>query len=137
MQKKKCNYDENDTRTCKKCGNTYPIQNFPRAGIKNGIEYKRYACKKCYHTRKQDRRKVQRKWLNEYKNNLSCQKCGYSKKTHPNFAVSALQFHHAKDDKEFMISNGVSRGMSTEKLLNEIKKCIVLCCRCHAEIHKH
>ena len=118
MHEKKCNYKENDTRLCKKCGNIYPIQNFPRAGIKNGIEYKRHACNSCYHNRKNDRRKVQRKWLNEYKSHLACQKCGYSEKTNPNFEVSALQFHHAKDDKEFMISNGVSRGMGTKKLLN-------------------
>jgi hypothetical protein len=137
MQKKKSNYKETDVRVCKVCKKELPITKFPTAGTNKGVNYKRHKCNKCYVKNKTHRRIAQRKWLNEYKETLACIKCGYSKNTHPNFTTGALQFHHAKDDKEFMISNGAARGMAKEKILNEINKCIVLCCRCHAEIHKY
>ncbi len=137
MQKRKFNYAVSDFRKCKECKETFPILNFPTAGKKNGVEYRRDKCSTCDVKTKQHRRGAQRQWLNEYKEQLECAKCGYSKSTHESFDVSALQFHHARDNKDFMVSNGAARGMSKKKLLNEINKCIVLCCRCHAEIHKY
>lgn len=57
-----------------------------------------------------------------------CKVCGYSK------CNKALQFHHLNpQDKEFNIScTGV---IAWEKLQKELKKCIMLCANCHAEIH--
>tara|TARA_R100001443_G_scaffold114946_2_gene131789 strand:+ start:718 stop:1140 length:423 start_codon:yes stop_codon:yes gene_type:complete len=128
-------WDDNDERKCRSCQKVKPILEFPTAGIKKNRQYRRRICNTCYVKNKNHYRVKQRAWLNKYKSELSCEKCGYSSKTHRNFTTSALQFHHPRADKEFEVSNGAHRGMSKEKILSEINKCVVLCCRCHAEIH--
>lgn len=57
-----------------------------------------------------------------------CQLCGYNK------SMVALEFHHLdRSDKKFSISkmNG-TKGYIT--LLEEIKKCVLLCSNCHKEV---
>lgn len=57
-----------------------------------------------------------------------CIVCGYDK------CVQALDFHHLDpNQKELNIGSGL-RG-SLEHIRDEIKKCVVLCCRCHRELH--
>jgi len=62
--------------------------------------------------------------------------CGYSKKTHANFTPRALHFHHAQDNKEFTIGNASRTGQSLDKLKKEVAKCVLLCARCHVEVHE-
>lgn len=58
-----------------------------------------------------------------------CKICGYDK------CKSALVFHHMnKDEKDFSFAD--SWGLAWEELQKEIQKCVLLCCRCHAEIHE-
>jgi len=59
-----------------------------------------------------------------------CQNCGYCK----NFA--ALNFHH-KDpkQKEFPLSINMIGSKTWSSLLEESKKCELLCSNCHAEYH--
>lgn len=59
----------------------------------------------------------------------SCNICGYNK------TVTALEYHHIDEStKEFGISErGWTR--SFERVLNEAKKCIMVCSNCHREIH--
>lgn len=54
----------------------------------------------------------------------SCRICGYD--TCP----AALDFHHP-GDKDFSISSKAS----WEAILPELDKCVLLCCRCHREVH--
>ena len=56
-----------------------------------------------------------------------CCKCGYRKN------LSALEFHHVDEKKE----KGIAKLLcgSRERLIKELKKCILVCCRCHREIH--
>lgn len=62
----------------------------------------------------------------EYKGG-KCEKCAYDK------CISALEFHHPEPDgKDFSISNG---SYGWESVKREIEKCVLLCCRCHREIH--
>lgn len=57
-----------------------------------------------------------------------CQLCGYDK------CESALEFHHINpDEKSFSITQNANIG--TERALNEAKKCALLCCLCHRELH--
>ena len=58
-----------------------------------------------------------------------CEKCNYSNLSAP----GAFCFHH-KDakDKEFGISG---KNLSFDKIKVEVDKCLLLCVRCHAEIH--
>jgi len=68
-------------------------------------------------------------WFRRYKSTLSCIDCG---ENHP----ACLHFHHRKDeDKKFTIASVVSRANSLRQIINEIKKCDVLCANCHAIRH--
>lgn len=59
-----------------------------------------------------------------------CNMCGYNKN------YSALQFHHINQDaKEYVISDLYRIG-NINKLKEEIKKCVLVCANCHAEIHR-
>ena len=122
-------------RKCKGCGKVQDLTAFPSAGKKRGLKYYRHKCQRCYSQNKIHRRKVNRQWLSRYKESLACEKCGYSKETHPNFKLQALQFHHTHDNKKYEISNMVHRGFAKHKILKEMAKCSILCCRCHVEAH--
>jgi hypothetical protein len=73
------------------------------------------------------RRKIKLQCI-EYKGG-KCQHCYYDK------CPAALTFHHLDpSQKDFGISSsGISR--SFEKCKPELDKCILLCVRCHAELH--
>ena len=61
-----------------------------------------------------------------------CQRCGYDK------CIDALQFHHRDMTvKKFEISAAIWGGVKYTKkeLLEELKKCDLVCANCHAEIH--
>ena len=57
-----------------------------------------------------------------------CQICGYSK------CKRALHFHHVSNEEKLYQPTQLVRN-SLEKIKAEIKKCIVVCANCHAEIH--
>jgi hypothetical protein len=59
-----------------------------------------------------------------------CTVCGYNK------CIGALEFHH-KDpsEKEFNISNNIINGVSWDECIIEASKCLLVCNRCHREIH--
>ena len=58
-----------------------------------------------------------------------CSICGYNKCLH------ALQFHHIDPSKKkFNISSNIGK-YTLQSIQNELKKCIVVCANCHAEIH--
>ena len=124
-------------RTCKKCEKTFPLESFPSARKKpDGGKWHRRFCSQCYYKHKNHTRDRNKIWLTNFKENLKCERCGYSKKSHPEtFVIQALQFHHKEKNKTFAISDGVQRGMSIERIKKEISKCEVLCSRCHAETH--
>jgi DNA-binding XRE family transcriptional regulator len=57
-----------------------------------------------------------------------CVICGYNKSN------SALDFHHLDPkEKDFTVSQGIK---SWSKIVEELKKCVLLCCRCHREVHE-
>jgi hypothetical protein len=57
-----------------------------------------------------------------------CEICGYDK------CMAAMDFHHIDPSlKKFNISAMLDR--SVDKLLVEIQKCVLLCNRCHSEVH--
>lgn len=68
-------------------------------------------------------------WFVELKGQLACLRCG---ENHP----AVLQFHHSDPTKkEIMISVAIRRGWSRKRILEEAKKCEVLCANCHAKHH--
>ena len=122
-------------RKCKVCGKVKPLNEFPTAGTKHGINYRRHKCQPCYQENKLHRRYHNRKWLADYKSTLKCEKCGYSKETHESFKTQALEFHHHNGDKFRAVSDMCNSGFSVKKIMEEINKCTVLCSRCHIERH--
>ena len=78
--------------------------------------------------RQSNRRAEFKKWFSEYKSTLKCSKCGFN---HP----AALDFHHTDPTKKEFTISSVRTSMSKDKLLREIKKCIVLCANCYRIHH--
>ena len=49
-----------------------------------------------------------------------------------------LDFHHLDPtQKDFSISDAVSFGLHSDKMTEELKKCIVVCKNCHTKIHRY
>jgi transposase len=57
-----------------------------------------------------------------------CVCCGYNK------CIAALELHHL-DPRTKEYSSSGWRCLSKERMLEEIKKCVLLCANCHREIH--
>jgi len=61
----------------------------------------------------------------------ACLKCGYDNLN----CVAAFDFHHRnKSEKKFNIQEAVNHGRAWYDILEEAKKCDLLCCRCHREL---
>jgi hypothetical protein len=60
-----------------------------------------------------------------------CMKCGYCR------CVAALHFHHIDPaTKKFSISSALANNIrGWDVLVEEVKKCVLLCNRCHTELH--
>lgn len=57
-----------------------------------------------------------------------CERCGYDK------CIGSLHFHHTDpSNKSFDISGNHGRKISS--LIEECKKCILICANCHGEEH--
>jgi len=75
------------------------------------------------------RKRELKSWLQTYKKGLRCSVCG---EDHP----ATVEFHHVSDEKkDRAVSQMVVDGLSKERILEEIQKCIVLCSNCHAKVH--
>lgn len=70
---------------------------------------------------------INKKILHQLKIN-GCAKCGYNK------CYDALEFHHVNpEDKKFNINQ---TWVNNKNIVEELNKCILLCCRCHREIER-
>ncbi len=93
----------------------------------NAAFYKKNAA--SVYARVKARRAAMRGWLDEYKSERACSKCG---EDHP----ACLDFHH-KDSKtkDFNVGNVRAWGWGKERMILEIKKCVILCSNCHRKMH--
>ena len=93
-------------------------------------QYQReYAQRNRYKHRERDRLRTleKRAFVDSLKE--ECAVCGFSDKR-------ALDFHHKDQElKKFKISDRVKAGTPIRILLEEIKKCSVLCANCHRILH--
>lgn len=68
-------------------------------------------------------------YVQSIKTTVACCDCGAR---HP----AVLQFHHRnREEKLFNISDAIKNKYSLEKVIAEIRKCILLCANCHAIRH--
>ena len=59
-----------------------------------------------------------------------CCDCGYKKN------ISALEFHHLNpEEKSFGIDLRKCSNLQWDKLVEEVKKCVLICANCHRERH--
>lgn len=71
-----------------------------------------------------------RAWVNSYKGANGCETCGHANPV-------ALDFHHTDEEsKEHSVSRLVAEGYSTGRVLQEIRRCRVLCANCHRKHHR-
>ena len=101
----------------------------------NNLPHVRSIVQKSYYKNKEQRIEKQhqdyeknKKILQQLKSN-GCAICGYNK------CDASLDFHHTNPkDKKFQISSS-ALDLKTERVVNELNKCILLCRNCHGEIH--
>jgi hypothetical protein len=56
-----------------------------------------------------------------------CRQCGYDNNP------AALELHHKNPDNKFMaVSTMITQGYSSDKINEEVEKCVVLCANCHS-----
>lgn len=92
-----------------------------KKNVKSELEIKKSKSKSVVDWRKRVKIK-----LVEYKGG-ECKYCGYNK------SIKALEFHHLDpNEKDFTISG---KSWSFKRLKKEADKCILVCNRCHVEIH--
>lgn len=58
-----------------------------------------------------------------------CIKCGYDK------CLAALDFHHVDPATKSFGLSADGRYLSFAKMIEEARKCVLICCRCHREEH--
>lgn len=74
-------------------------------------------------------RKPKFEFINDLKKKMKCEICGLDD-------PDCLVFHHKNpDEKSYDIGYMLSGTFSTEKVMEEIAKCSVLCANCHMKLH--
>lgn len=87
-----------------------------------------WKCQKCNTEAVTEYRRKNKRLLIEHFGG-KCVVCGYSK------CIWALEFHHTEPEhKDFGLGKHGTRSL--KRLIEEAKKCILVCCRCHREIHE-
>lgn len=113
------------TKICKMCGLEKPLDEFPING--RGKDNHHSNCKKCMHVKLQDRFEKHREYIINMLGG-KCIRCGYDK------CIDALDLHHRDpNEKDFTLSQKWTYKL--DKLIEEAKKCDLLCSNCHRELH--
>jgi transposase-like protein len=87
-------------------------------------------CKECANKSKVDRQRIFKKKCVDYKGG-ECKICGYDK------CIDALDFHHVNPSKKnrSIVSMRSLGKKWDESVKTELDKCVLVCARCHREIH--
>lgn len=112
---------EDGKKRCNKCNNILEVA-IHFTGHKVGS-----VCNSCRLENSKIKTNERHMILAKYKESHGCKKCGLKK-------YYLLDFHHIDpSQKSFSVSQRKSRKM--ESIMEEIKKCVVLCSNCHREFH--
>jgi hypothetical protein len=131
---KKCRICENDNR--KKSNENNILKRQPgieeRKLIQNNTRLQKESDKKVESNKRkikafQDALSSKRRYLYEYKMCHPCTKCGVKD-------VRVLDFHH-KNPKTKLFELANNKSKTVPEVINEIRKCIILCKNCHAKHH--
>jgi len=148
----------------KECSNIFPREYITEDGKKHNLQKRKYCfqcspfgehntknfnnnnsgiCCICGEQSQSAKKKCYKCYFNENKHKkieqvyslvgYDCWLCGYDK---GKGGVPILEFHHIDPIKKlFGLSTREFVGHKWEKVFNEIKKCVSLCCLCHREFH--
>lgn len=111
-------------RTCPKCGTTKPDHEFYFRETEGRYNAWCKACTCQFQIRRWKDRKRQAVELLGGK----CSRCGYAKN------LAAFHFHHVDRTTKDCNWNQL-RLRSWRRIVEELKKCVLVCANCHAEIH--
>lgn len=121
-----------NTKICIECKVNQTLDNYYKSGFtKYKIQKYKGRCKSCYREKYvvSGRDKIKNIAISIF-GNYSCSICKYDK------CDSAIHFHHLDPKtKLFQVSN--MHSYSYVDIEKEIKKCILLCANCHAEMHEN
>lgn len=128
-------------KICSSCKVYKPFNEFSiRKSVKSGLYSKCKSCrrikaKKDYHLnpkKKLDecKQKVEhlRSVINQIKDEQGCKVCGEKD-------IVCLDFHHLQKNKKDLSISRLVWIKNEHRMMNEIKKCIVVCSNCHRKIH--
>lgn len=99
---------------CKMCKADYMVSHYKKNKV-------------LYLKRARERDKKLKEFVNSYKKEHPCIKCGETR-------YYCLDFHH-NGEKEATINYMVSFGASIKRISEEMDKCDILCSNCHREFH--
>lgn len=116
-----------DESTCKTCSSSFTYYPSEKPGIYcndciNSSDYSAGG-----YSKGKDGSTYQRKKIKQIKYESSCNRCSYSDSR-------ALQFHHKKD-KVSGIPEMVNSSTLWSDLLEELRKCEIICANCHSIEH--
>ena len=130
-----------ETKICSRCKLAkYVDQYNKKSSSKDGLST---YCKDCnkeklkehynsnkdyYHNKSKDYSKKLQNWLEDYKKDFKCLKCG----EHRHWV---LDFHHREPSQKENTVSTMLRTSSRQKILEEIEKCDILCSNCHRDLH--
>lgn len=109
-------------KQCTRCKEWKPHEVFGTKG-----KYKQGYCPPCLYQYQASRWQGRKKKAVELMGG-ACSRCGYCRN------YSALEFHHM-DPNEKDFDFNVGRRRSWDKMVEELKKCVLLCSNCHREEH--
>jgi hypothetical protein len=115
-------------RKCKYCNNEYPESFFGVALTTPNKVYLRRKCKFCYGQTKNALRNKNRDFIIEYRKKSKCEICGVSD-------YRVLDFHHREKNKKDFTIAWAYNNIGIAKIVEEIKKCAILCANCHRIVH--
>jgi len=133
-----------ETKKCGTCKKDLPetTEYFATRTDKKTLRYQ-HSCRDCHKKYRRehyllnkkkyiDKAVVYRKkissWFRDIKKGLRCVNCGEDR-------WWVLDFHHRDPNEKENNISGMARHGSKKALLDEIKKCDVLCANCHRDIH--
>lgn len=118
----------NGLKHCPKCDVTKPLDAFYKKKF-NADRSKFSYCKMCERARKVSAHSQLKAEAVAYKGGC-CQICRYDR------CLAALAFHHLDpSQKDFTIAQRMGFTELNDELKAELDKCVLLCCRCHTEVH--